>query len=167
MTDMFNPSGTRSGPQSYEAKFMMLDQFSKVRSMFAIATPLTGQRARGDTANLELTSTGEFVACALAQPSRSLCNGDNRAAALSYLSGYFTAYESAASAAEKLSPLERHRAGTFAREQRHRQIMDDVAKHAKAGVIVSGDIGLFGNSTVKSLIARHAGAVDLCSGKPG
>jgi len=162
----FGGDGGKSpqGPAAYEAKFTMLDQYGKSRNLMALVGPAAGgPDAAKAAAGLDVTFVGDFVACTLAQPSRSLCDPNNRAAAVSYLASYFSSYEQVLAAHEKLPPLKRHQQAQFVNEPRHRRIVSDVEKHAKAGAITRSDVGLLAHGGLRALIAKSETGADICA----
>lgn len=154
-------------PMVWEQRFMIMDTWSRLGGLVALGSAFdkTGKTGKhvGGANRAGAGAVGDFVACALARSTTTLCNGDNRAAAVLYLSAYFGMYENGAEEVKKFPPQEKAAAERELNPLRHKRIESDLEKHAKAGTITLSDVGLFGNSRVREIIGRHEAAADSCA----
>lgn len=165
--DLNERARTPDTPAAWEQRFMVMDAWSRAGGLPAVGAAFdsTGKTrmSYGSANRTSSGAVGEFVACALARTPATLCNRDNRAAAVLYLSSYFGMYETGAAAVKKLSAQEKASAEKELNPFRHKRIEADLEKHAKAGTIRLADVGLLPDARVREILARHEAAPDSCA----
>jgi hypothetical protein len=154
------PEQTR---QMVVAGYQGMDSFLSLDRTVAIAGFLTGKKSRDDGPENSSSVVADFVECIVVRSPQSLCQPDNRAAALAYLAQYVVKAHESVAAIDKMPPMKR-----FEHEQRNnagqklRAVMSALSAHARSGSLMLADFGWTPPELIKGVFAANPMQTDVC-----